>query len=302
MSEQIVEQPELIYVYQPKDEDGRPIGGKQVIKYNTPEELTEKLTEQNTLLIRKLRQETRKNRLGIIEDEELGEDVQRLEDPLEFAPRDLSQEELYEISRDLIDPTKSAEATTKLIEARLGAPLEAVGKTLQNVQRDNIGLRAKVEAGAFVAANPDYYKCDENMDALVGWMIRYNLAPTKANFQKAYETLKAQGVLIGAPEEPVIVQQPVQQVVEKPVEPVEKPEQGVIQRVPPVTITRENTSDAGTPVPAGSDITYTVGGRTYTGLQAIQAMPSEEYKRRLLHDKDFGKKVDQLEAASRKRG
>lgn len=299
----IVEVPEQIYVYQPTDENNRPIGGKQVIKYRSEEELRDKLKEQNVLLIRKLRQETKKNRLGIVEDEVIGDDVQRLQEQVEFAPRDLSQEELYEISRDLIDPTKAADATTRLIEARLGAPLEALGTTLRTVQQDNVALRAKVEANAFVVANPDYYRCDENMDAIVGWMVRYNLAPTKVNFQTAFDTLKSQGVLISGPEEPValVVVPSVEKPVEKPVV-LEKPEDNVIQRVPSVSITRDNTSDAGTPIALGSDITYTIGGKVLTGLAAIQAMPSEEYKRRLLSDKEFGKKVDKLEAESRKRG
>jgi len=302
MSEQLenqVETPvEQKYIYQPTDDSGRPIGGKQVIKYTTQDELIKELEKRNVLLIRKLRQETKNNRLGISEDEDLGADVQHLADPVEFLPRDLTQEELYEISRDLIDPTKAADAQSKLIEAKLGAPLESLGKTLQSIQQDNIGLRAKVEANAFVNSNPDYYKCDENMDAIVGWMIRYNLAPIATNFQKAYDTLKSQGVIIEGP--PIIEQQPVIPAVPESPAKQEVVEEGVIQRVPGVSITRENTSDAATPTPLGSDITYTVGGRTLTGLAALKAMPSEEYKRRLLTDREFGKKVDKLDAEARK--
>ena len=304
MSENIQETPiieapvEQTYIYQPTDENDRPIGGKQVIKYTSQEELIKEMEKRNVLLIRKLRQETKKNRLGIIEDEDLGENVQHLADPIEFTPRELSAEELYEISRDLLDPTKSAEASTKLLEAKLGAPLEALGSTLKTMQHDNIALRAKVEANAFVNANPDYYKCDENMDAIVGWMVRYNLAPSAANFQKAFDTLKAQGVLIegAAPVQPVT---PVP-ATELPATQIEKPEENVVQRLPGIAITRDNTSDAGTPIAPGSDITYSVGGRVLTGLQAIQAMPSDEYKRRLLTDREFAKKVDKLESEARR--
>src|SRR4051812_11783532 len=94
---------EQTYIYQPTDDSGRPIGGKQVIKYTTNDELVKELEKRNILLIRKLRQETKKNRLGISEDEDLGENVEHLAEPIQFAPRDLSNEELYEISRDLLD-------------------------------------------------------------------------------------------------------------------------------------------------------------------------------------------------------
>ena len=46
---------ELRYEYQPTDEHGRPLGGKQVIKYTTPDELASKLVGQNTQLVRRLR-------------------------------------------------------------------------------------------------------------------------------------------------------------------------------------------------------------------------------------------------------
>ena len=80
--EQVIEQPvEKIYKYQPTDETGRPIGGVQVIKYTTPEELADKLRDQNVLLVRKLREQTRKVRLGVVEEEEISEDAQRYNSP-----------------------------------------------------------------------------------------------------------------------------------------------------------------------------------------------------------------------------
>src|SRR5258708_3663370 len=72
---------EKTYVYQPTDEQGRPIGGKQVIKYVTQEDLVSKLQEQNVLILRKLRSETRKNRLGITDESEAPADGQRFSAP-----------------------------------------------------------------------------------------------------------------------------------------------------------------------------------------------------------------------------
>jgi hypothetical protein len=283
---------EQTLIYQPTDSEGRPIGGKQVIKYTTQEELVSKLQEQNVLLIRKLREQTKKVRLGIEEKEELPDDAVRFSGPVEFAPRELTEEERYELARKIADPVTSAQATQELVEASLGAPLSKIGDTLKSIQQDNLALRAKIEANAFIADNPDYYKCAENYEAICSWILRYDLAPVKANFQKAYETLRGQGLLIEGPA-------PVTQVTPVTVEPVvehtvETPE--VVQSRIPTGITREMASDSGTAVKTGEEITYNLNGVNYTGLAAIKVMPADEYKRRLLADKNFAKLVDKLES------
>jgi hypothetical protein len=308
---EVVEEPlvEQRYTYQPKDETGRSIGGLQVIKYHTQEELVEKFQEQNTLLIRKLRKETRNNRLGILEDEPISDDAQRFTGAVEFKPRELSNEERYEIAHKLLDPTTAYEATETLIEAGVGAPLKVIGETLQGVQQDNIKLRARIEVDSFIAENHDYYKCSENQEAIIAWMLRYDLAPVKENFQKAYDTLRAQGVLIesGAVEEIPVAVEPV-------VVPVVEPVVEVVHELLPVAeipirvssgLTRANSSDVGVVRAPGSGIAYEFiqdgQKKVFTGLAAVQAMPSDEYKRRLLTDKTFGVEVDKLEAAARKR-
>jgi hypothetical protein len=70
-------------------------------------------------------------------------------------------------------------------------------------------------------------------------------------------------------------------------------------------LTRANSSDVGVVRAPGSGIAYEFiqdgQKKVFTGLAAVQAMPSDEYKRRLLTDKTFGVEVDKLEAAARKR-
>lgn len=289
---------EQIYKYQPTDDEGRPIGGQQVIKYTTQEELIEKMRENSVLLIRKLRQETKKAKLGILDTEEIADTYQRFDGTVEFSPRDLTDEERYDISRRLLDPATSAEAASELVEARLGASLDVIGKTLQSVQQDSIGIRARLEAQAFHAENPEYYKCDENFESIAAYLIRYELAPVKANFQLAYDTLRSQGLLVeGAPE---VVPQPATVVV--PVEEILAPVVPATPVIPGVDsgFSRESSSDAGSiPLP-GSDIVYKLpNGQILTGLAALKAMPGDEYKKRLLTDKEFGKKADKLEAEAR---
>ena len=315
--EAVVEQPvEKVYTYQPTDESGRPIGGKQVIKYFTHEELAQKLQEQNVLLIRKLRKETRNNRLGILEDETIPDDAQRFTGTPEFAPRELNDDERFDLSRKLLDPVTAIDAMNTLFEAAMGAKPQDFGKRVQKVELDNVRLRAKIEADAFVSENPGYYGCKENMEAVTSWMLRYDLAPVQANFQKAYDTLQAQGVLVEGPaEEAQVIPPPV--VVAPVVEPTSTTGEehvAVVRETLPVQapvrvatgLNGDNSSDVGIPPQTGSSIVYKVvingAEKVFTGLAAIQAMPGDEYKRRLLTDKNFGKEVDKLEAESRKKG
>lgn len=314
--EVIQELPELTYSYQPVDEEGRVIGGKQVIKYKTSEELTQKLVEQNTLLIRKLRKETRNNRLGISEKEQIADTVQRINDPVQFSPIELTEEQRFDISRRLLDPTTAIDATTELLESRLGGSIETFSKTLSEVQLENLRLRARVESNAFMADNPAYFKCQENYEAITSWMIKNELAPVRENFQLAYDTLKGLGVLIEGPKvesQTALVIEPVIEVPVVPVVPVQEPVRHI-----PFSLNNENSSNVGQS-PTGNDIVYELitGGElkrgsngeqvlvgakktVLTGQAALDAMPGEEYKRRLLHERGFVEKVKALDNARKK--
>lgn len=317
------ELPELRYEYQPVDPQGRPVGGKQVIKYRTAQELGDKLAEQNKLLILKLREETKKNRLGIVEQETLPDEAPRFQGPVTFTRRKLSPEERVKLSRDLLDPEKFDEASDTLFEATVGAKPEVLGETLSTLQQQVIAAQAKIECDAFVADNPAYVKCHENFEAITNWMLRYNLAPVKANFQKAYETLRRDGLLLESSYEPVSAPEPVgvpqpEPVVvppapapvepPTPVAPVEAPPEppkpAPTPRIP-TGLNRNTSDDAGAPRSAGDDIVYEVvtngQKRRYTGLAAVNAMPSDEYKRRVISDPNFGRKVEQLEKEAAER-
>ena len=299
-----VDLPELRYVYQPKDEEGRPLGAKQVIKYKTSEELADKLAEQNTLLVRKLRSVTRQNRLGTAEADEIPAESAKFAEPISFKPVALTDEQRIQISRDLLDPEKFDEASDALVTAKFGVQPEKIIKTLAEVQGTNIRILAKIESDAFVAANPDYVKCNGNFEAITSWMVRYDLAPTRENFQLAYDTLKKAGVLVvsyaDVPEDERPVQvSPVAPVQVSPV--VELVAQAapapVIEQAPDLTpgaghiptgFNREN-SDSSAPIkPSDDEVVYEVFVRgekkLYKGLAAINAMPSEVYRRWIMSD------------------
>jgi hypothetical protein len=310
-------EPEMTHRYQPTDDLGRPLGGQQVIKYRTQAELLEKFQEQNMLLIRKLRSETRKNRLGIVEDEEISAESQRFEEPVSFTPRHLSPEERVILSRDLLDPDRFDEAASTLFEATLGTKPEVLRNQLSRTQDTLLKMQAKTESDAFVANNVGYVKCQENFEAITNWMIRYNLAPVRENFQRAYDTLRAANILVEhqapAPVEVVPIQvEPVAQVQVDAVvpEPVAVPT-GPVQRIA-TGLNRNTATDVGPVHNAANDITYEVlerdgrgqvtgAKKVFKGIAAINAMPSDEYKRRLMSDRSFSKKVEQLENEAEKR-
>lgn len=288
--------PELQYAYQPTDENNRPLGGKQVLKYRTQDELIAKMQEQNILLIRKLRVETRNNRLGIHEPEETVTDAQRERALVQFNQRELTPDERYQLSKDMVDPEKFDEVRDAIFESALGVKPEELRSTLMQLQDDNREYKAVRESELFMGANPTYYKCLENGQAIASWMRRHELAFVQANYQKAYDTLRKAGVMVESAAEiaePVIVP-----VLEPPaivIAPVEHPPAHI-----PSGLTRENAADVGVSKPVGEDLIYEVGEgpskRVFKGLAAVNAMPADVYKHHVLHTKGFNEKVKKLEA------
>lgn len=296
------------YTYQPTDENGRALGGKQVIKYTSETELIQKLEEQNVLLVRKLRSETRKNRLGLNEYEAPA-DADTYQ-PIEFNKKELSPDDRVRLSRDLLDPERFSEATDTLFEATLGQKPEQLRQTLQSLQDNNLKLQAKNEADAFMQSTPDYYRCDDNAEALVSWMVRRNLNPTRENYRKAYDDLTKNEVLLTAQEvaaQPAQVpppEVPVAEVVEPVPAPPATPEQAQAEPVRPAPsriptgLTRNTSADVVVSRPAGDDIEYevVVNGqkRVYRGIQALDAMPGDVLKHRTNHEKGFAQKAEKL--------
>lgn len=299
---------ENVYTYQPTDEQGRPIGGKQVIKYKNNDELVSKLQEQNVLILRKLRSETRKNRLGITDESETPTDGQKFSAPIEFKTLDLTPDEAVALSQDLLDPSRQAEARATLWKSVTGVDPDTFNATMSKMQFDNIKLQAKIEADAFVSSNKDYVVCEENFQALTNWMMRFDLAPVRDNFQKAFNALKAADVLILPGEVIQSVQPTVEPVAETLVSQLEipvKPQEFAPSRIPS-GLTRDNGGDGTpTPTPVGDDVVYNDvrNGQivaTYVGIKALNVMPADEYKRRVLYEKGFREKADAIETAFEK--
>jgi hypothetical protein len=286
--------PELRYEYQPKDADGRKLGGMQVIKYRTPEELADKLRDQNIELVRKLREVTKQNVIG-------GQTETQIDDLEKLAPgiRPLTTEEKYQLAQDFSDPTKVDEARLKLLES---AGYNELQFTVQQ-------LLARDNAKQFLEKHvEDFNATPENMQMVIDWMVKKGLQPTVKNFEKAQVVLEQAGLLEPVPivrEEaptPAVVTpaqalEVITTVVENtapnsqvPVAEVARiseetqPQQTSQVRVPSGLNSRI-ASDAGVPLPTTSKWT----------LAMIDAMSGDDYLRLCRRDPEFAKEAERLE-------
>jgi hypothetical protein len=295
VQENIIETKEFVYEYQPKDKFDRPIGGLQIFKGATVQEVLDKVADANKNLVQLNRDLTRRVRLGEFEKDELPNDVAKVKNNNLLQPRELTLEEKAQFARDILDPEKFDEVNARLIEAQLGAKPEAIRSKINNQEQRLSNIEARQEAEFFAMSNPEYFMCDENFRMITNWMVKNDLSPVRENFQLAYDTLKAEDLIIKAP---VVEDKSVNNTPPPPViPPVPNPAPPVI--TPPVEIhapsglTRSAASDQGTPVV-----------RVEFTLKDVDKMSSEDYKRKLLTDKTFAAKVDALyaEQAAKKRG
>lgn len=184
------------YEYQPTDENNIPMGGPQVIKYTTTDELIAKLQENNVRLQRKLREANRKNRTGQFDPEEIPDTAPRLTVPVNFNPQPLSADELIGVTQDITDPSKAQAAFDRLTRATFGADPAQIRQAIQDSQKAATDNRIRLEVDQFLVNNPDYYICTENWNTIYNWMERYNLDPIEENFTMAFKRLSAADILL----------------------------------------------------------------------------------------------------------
>jgi hypothetical protein len=252
---------EHVYKYQPRDpENGQPIGGEQVVKYDgSPEDLGAKMADNNSRLIALNRKLNKQVRLSSSTVDQIPESAPRFdESKYELKAEPLTAEERIQLVADIADPEKFDAASKRLVRATIGDP-EALRTRLARVEQRLDRSTVQDEAIAFKNGNPDYYACPENLQTLAAWMYKNNLDPIKENFQLAYDSLRdymtskpavAPAVVAAVPEPA-----PVTPVAPRPVS---------------SGLTRSNGSDSG-PAP-----------KTGYSPAEIDKMSSEEYRAKVL--------------------
>ena len=289
------------YTYQPTDEQGRALGGQQVIVYTTEQELVEKMTKNSIELIRKLRQVSRDNRLGKFSKEELPVDADLLPPTVQFNEKSLTAEERYSISQDLNDPSKFDSARDRLLESAIGQTPAKLRETLNQTQMTTMQLLARQNAQEWMGTHPEFYPCSENVNTICDWMVKNGLQPTVKNFEFAQIKMTEAGLLLSSP----IVREvppPAAVPVVAPVETVPKPQVPVaepvrINETPQPQENRQARVPSGlnnrtAPVNAGA---LPPSATAALSLEAVERMSSDEYRRNLSNP-EFRKRVDELES------
>jgi hypothetical protein len=256
---------EFRFDYQP-EENGVPLGGRQVIVYDgTPEDLGKKMAAQNSELVRLNRRLKKDLRLSSSTKDEIPESISRFdESKYDLKPEPLTAEERIQLVQDFQDPEKFSAASARIVRATVGDPDALRARMARMEQRLDRSTVAE-EALAFKNATPDYFPCPENLQTLAAWMQKNNLDPVKENFTYAYETLKEYMIQRPAPA-PVV---PAVQITEEP-----KPAVQPVTRPVSSGLTRSNGSDSG-PAP-----------KTGYSQAEIDKMSADDYKKLVL-DPEF---------------
>lgn len=314
---EVIELPEQRFEYQPTDEYGRPIGGKQVIVYKTPEELAQKMAKNHEMAIRQVRKLTREQRLGIKPEEVIPDDAERFDGVVEFKPRELSAAERFEISQQLNDPEKFQDARDRLLESAVGVNPAKLTQTLNEQQMYILQSRARDNYVDFVNSGVEYFDHPENRKTMTDWMFKNRLAPTVKNFNYAYSQLKQDGLLVSAsavqqstpavaapapaPAAPVVPATPAVDPVANPQPPAADTSR--IASEPQPQAKRQSHVPSGlndrTSSSSGSANTPTNDGLSMT-LAEIDKLTSEQY-RKLMLNPTFRKHVEALDAEAAKR-
>jgi len=159
--------------------DGSPV---QNFYGDTQQDVIQKLVEAQANATRKIREQKR-----LIKTNPQVDPVQK---PVEFRAKQLSADDLYRLSMEIAEPTKASQAIRQLIEAELGAPLEAVRSTLQRVTDNDLRAQAKQAADDFLRSHKDYNPTPANEAALLEYLSSHNMGMTAQNLAIAYEDLQ----------------------------------------------------------------------------------------------------------------
>jgi hypothetical protein len=289
--------------YQPVDEHNRAVGGKQRFSYTTMEELVAQLEKAHTNSILGMRDVKRKARLGTPEVDSLPAELELNTQTIQFKEKPLTTEERYAISQDMNDPAKFESARDRLLESSLGVPPSQLRETLNTQQQQTQQILARQNAEVWLERHPEFYSCAENINTVCEWMTKTGLKPSVKNFEFAQAKMEEAGLLLSSPivrEVPPVSAQP--QVVAPVVEIQPEPQAVAVEpvRINEVPVPQEKRQSH---VPSGLNnrVAPTTGAMPVAATDAltlrdIDAMPSEDYRKQIMTNPAFVKRVNELEA------
>ena len=285
------------YEWQPTDANGKPLGGKQVITYKNQDELIQKFTEQNNLILRQMRKLSNDVKLGLTPDVEVPATAKRLPKNFDgFKPKTLTADERFQLTQDLNDPAKFEDAKIRLAEATFGATPEVISEVLSHSQQLLLEQQVVRSFDEFLENVGDsFYNIEANRAVLTDWMCQKQLAPTTENFEIALVRTAALQVPAPAVQR---AQAPATPVAPVEAEPQSQVPVAAVNRIidPPQPVqsaTRQTPSGLNDRVSSNTGVT-SVSERKLT-LAEVDKMSADEYKRRVSSDPTFLPSVDQLQ-------
>jgi hypothetical protein len=289
--------------YQPVDSSNRPVGGKQRFSYTTMEELVAQLEKAHTNSILGMRDVKRKARLGTPEADALPADLELNTQTIQFKEKPLTTEERYAISQDMNDPAKFESARDRLFESSLGVPPAQLRETLNTQQQQTQQLLARQNAEVWLERHPEFYSCAENINTVCEWMTKTGLKPSVKNFEFAQAKMEEAGLLLSSPIVREVLPETSQPQVVAPVAEIQPEPQAVAVepvRINEVLVPQEKRQSH---VPSGLNnrVAPTTGAMPVAEtdaltLKKIDDMSSEEYRKQIMTNPAFVKRVNELEA------
>ena len=247
-----------------------------------------------------MREVKRKARLGTPETDAFPTDLERASRTIQFQEKALTAEERYAISQDMNDPEKFESARDRLFESAVGVPPAELRRTLNRQQQQTQQIVARQNAEVWLERHPEFYACAENINTVCEWMTKNELEPTIRNFEFAQSKMEEAGLLLSSPivreVPPVPTPAPVVERVQEPQLPAQE-----LVRINEEPVPQEKRQS---PVPSGLNnrVAPATGAITPSAtdgltLRDIDAMSSEDYKKQIMTNPAFVKKVNELEAA-----
>jgi len=289
--------------YQPVDEHNRPVGGKQRFSYTTMEELVAQLEKAHTNSILGMRDVKRKARLGTPEVDALPADIELTTQTIQFKEKPLTTEERYAISQDMNDPAKFESARDRLLESSLGVPPAQLRETLNTQQQQTQQILARQNAEVWLERHPEFYSCTENINTVCEWMTKTGLKPSIKNFEFAQAKMEEAGLLLSSPIVREVLPETPQPQVVTPVAEIQPEPQAVA--VEPVRINEapvpQEKRQSHVPSGLNNRVAPATGAMAVSvtdalTLRDIDVMSSEEYRKQIMTNPAFVKRVNELEA------
>lgn len=265
--------------YQPKDENGLPVGPPQKFEADTQQELIDKLAAAHENASVSLYKAKKANKLGTMLEPDKDEPMQT------FEERPLTAEERIKVNKLLNDTNTQADAMKILLEAQFGAPVESVRQVLREAEIAKRVERIRESISDFRKAHPEYVESESNRDTMTKYLDKHNMPYTKKNLEIAFEDLMQDNLLtVRAPQAAVLPSAPVTPVAAAPAVEPTIPAQPTQDPAIPVTPTevrpKQSSSGLGrgdSSAPPSSAAPKTVG----ITVREINAMTSDQYAKAL---------------------